>query len=329
MNARVKGPCLPAAMVLATLGPWAACTRWSAGNLPSDLTASCTPPGAAPVELALEQALPIDAPVADFEPSGLALLDGRLLTVSDKQDDEIFEIVPGETTAQARPFRAIQRPAGERGILDLEGIAVGQGATLLLVSEERFQVLAVPSAGQARWLIPSVRDAGRSAGLFGVSGAGIEGIAVLSNGDLLLAAERQPRGLIELPGGFGTGRGPHVWVLPPARCAAAAHRPDDLADLAVWAGSIFGLQRNAHLVVRLEQTQAAWVESEVRSYARTENDPRFAYRDRRFGLGEGLAVDDRRLYVVLDNNHDRRAAAPDDRRPLLFIFRNDLRSSMQ
>ena len=282
--------------------------------------------GPAPRELSLERAWPIDAPVLDFEPSGLALLNGRLLTVSDKHDDWVFELVQAETGANARPFRRVERPPGDRGSLDLEGIAVAPDGSVLLASEQRLAVLAVPPSGRARWVTPSLDAPGRQAGLFHVGGAGIEGIALLGEGTLLLAAEREPRGLIEVaPGSANQDFHPRIEVMPPARCAAPRRRPDDLTDLAVWKGQVFGLQRNAHLVVHLERTGTSWVEREAWSYARTENDPRLAYRHRKFGMGEGLAIDQGHVYVVLDNNDNGRESSRDDRRPLLFVFRNNLR----
>jgi len=67
--------------------------------------------------------------------------------------------------------------------------------------------------------------------------------------------------------------------------------------------------------MRIERTATAWVERGGWSYARTENDPRFAYHDRRFGVAEGLAVDERHIFIVMDNNHDYLAADPSESAP--------------
>ncbi|MDX1624184.1 MAG: hypothetical protein R3199_09400, partial [Gemmatimonadota bacterium] len=61
-------------------------------------------------------------------------------------------------------------------------------------------------------------------------------------------------------------------------------------------------------------------EEECWSYAEIENDPRFHYETMEFGRGEGLAVDDGTIYVILDNNLDQRTIRPGDRRPLLFVM---------
>jgi hypothetical protein len=98
-------------------------------------------------------------------------------------------------------------------------------------------------------------------------------------------------------------------------------RPPDFADLAVDRGNVYALMRNGHLVVRLEPRADAWVEAQAVSYAAAENDAHFIYADDEFGLGEGLALTSDRIFVVLDNNSQTRESAPEDARPLLFMFR--------
>jgi hypothetical protein len=173
-------------------------------------------------------------------------------------------------------------------------------------------------SGQADWATPSLRRAGEQAGLFRKRNAGLEGIAVLPD-ELVLAAEREPRGLLE----WKTGTTPQVsaYTTPTARCPAPRGRPDDFADLSLSGDQLFVLERNAQLVVRLSRSNGRWTEASAWSYAETENDPRFAYEGSAFGLGEGLALDAEHVYIVLDNNNQRRAGTRDDRRAQLFVFR--------
>jgi hypothetical protein len=147
----------------------------------------------------------------------------------------------------------------------------------------------------------------------------LEGITALPDGRLLLAAEREPRGLIELPRGGGNVDG-LAWPMPDCAFGVPLGRATDFADLTWYSGSAYALERNLNLIARLERNPSGWEEREAWSYERTENDPRYVYEDRRYGMGEGLAIDDEHVYVVLDNNRRRRAAV-EDTRPLLFIFR--------
>jgi hypothetical protein len=294
--------------------------------------------GATPPELVLERA-PAIAVDDDFQPSGLALHRGHLLTVSDRHNDAVYEIVlaehvapdlapdlaPHEDVATLRPFVRLASPVGGPPPSDLEGIAADDDGVLWLASEGRSRVLRVASDGATAWVTPSLDDVGRKVGLLRFPNAGLEGIARLPNGRILLAAERDQRGLIELspsPADSGSAAGVRVWALPGSICTPPPGRDNDFADLTVWAGQIYALERNAHVVMRIERTADAWVERGGWSYARTENDPRFAYQDRAFGVAEGLAIDDAHVYIVLDNNHDRRQLDARDRRPRLFVFRH-------
>jgi uncharacterized protein YjiK len=265
-------------------------------------------------ELELVRALPVEG---DLEPSGLALAAGKLLLVADKHDDAVFELALGAEAATPRVF--VNLASLGAGPLDLEGIAADEDGSWLLVSEAHCRVLRATANGATSWVTPSLESRGQAAGLFAKPGAGLEGVARRGR-TLLLAAEREPRGFLQSEG-EGDGDDWHVQVMPGSRCPARSPRPNDWADLSVWQGRVFALARNSHLVVEMRLQAGAWQETNAWSYARTENDPRFVYEDRRFGLGEGLAVDDEHVYVALDNNRTARLAAPNDRRPLLFVFR--------
>jgi len=275
----------------------------------------CAAGAEALVELELEKALPVEGG-ANFQPSGLYLSSGRLLTVSDKHDDAVFELSMQTDRAVARPVVEFQAPGGEA--LDLEGITGGEDGTLLLASEAQFRILAVSPSGQATWATQSLEKAGQGEGLFQKRNAGLEGVARMGT-QLVLAAEREPRGLLEVADG-GLGK-VLAYRMPSAVCPARVGRADDFADLSVANGELFALERNAHLVVRLTRVDGRFREARYWSYARTENDPRYRYSDRTFGLAEGLALDEQHVYVVLDNNGEARESAKDDHRAWLFVFK--------
>lgn len=275
-----------------------------------------------PAELELIRALPIEVEQG-FEPSGLLLYDGRLLTVSDKHDGAVYELLLGVDQAELRPFVTFQPPA-DATHLDYEGLTVDTDGSLLVVSESRFRVLRLELEvergwARANWLTPSLHAQGAARGCFRVGGAFFEGLTRLDGGDLLLAIERQPRALMQLrrePRPAAT----EVWIMEDSAYRRPAGRPADFADLTVAGGEVYALSRNSHLVVRLARTGDTWREEEAFSYAAAENDPRLAYESRVYGLGEGLAVGDDEVFVVLDNNGDARAADPSDHRPMLLVF---------
>jgi len=336
-RARSVATAVAMATVVVSAGASVACSsnrgasaEWLARGAPAVTCAGTTPP-----ELELVQALPI-AITDDFQPSGLVFYDGHMLTVSDRHDDAIYEIVRAPPDARAdvatlRLFLQLHPPANGPRPKDLEGIALdtetGNGPTagaLLLASEGRSRVLRVEPDGATAWITPPLDDIGRPLGMLRLDNAGLEGIARLPNGRILVAAERDLRGLIELPASGLRDEhdraGVQAWAMPDSICTPPPGRGNDFADLAIWNGQVFALERNCHVVMRIERTATDWVERGGWSYARTENDPRFAYHDRAFGVAEGLALDDRHVYIVMDNNHDRLASDPSDRRPRLFVF---------
>jgi hypothetical protein len=111
------------------------------------------------------------------------------------------------------------------------------------------------------------------------------------------------------------------WVMNEPTEPPVSPRDPDFSDLATFEGSVFALERNAHVVVRITRGPGGWSEAERWSFRRTENDPALAYDNATFARAEGLAIDAQRVYVVLDNNQDPRARDPNDKRALLLVFR--------
>ena len=110
----------------------------------------------------------------------------------------------------------------------------------------------VPAAGDATWLTPDLRNdpAVQSAGLLVKHNACFEGLVQLAPGDFLLAAERDPRGLVEVD---LSRQPPAVSAVKMKRSPHAEEggRKPDFADLAVWRGRVFALVRNLSLVCEL------------------------------------------------------------------------------
>lgn len=283
-------------------------------------------------ELALERALPIEGRPG-LEPSGLSRVNGRLYTVSDGDDPTIYALDIDGHRAVAKPALVVSSPTP--GVaLDFEGIAADGDGAFLLSSEAQARVLRVTKDGHSAWVTPTLTSVGQTLGLLQAHNAGLEGVARLADGTLLLAAERDAPGLIQVPPAAG-GRvqaglanpgvtKPEIRALtvPDCGCLHTARRHADLSDLTTSGTQVFALARNEQRVVRLEQKGGSWEAVEAWSFKATENDPRYAYLDQRFPLAEGLVVTEDHVYVVLDNNQTNgRQADPKDTRPTLFVFK--------
>lgn len=276
-----------------------------------------------------------------IEPSGLAYCNGRLLFVSDKRDDAIYEITLEPTRAIAKPAIMLnQIPRAElpsafalwkklayrlflligRPVYDWEGIFCAPDGSLLLGSESVAGVLEVSPDGRSQWLETDAYESARREQMMQKDNAYIEGIA--SDGKtLFIAIEREPRGIMSLTkrseGEFAVDR-IVKHTTPSDLLPAVPGRPDDVADLAFSNGALYVLERNRSGVCRLDMKSldavACW------SYANFENDPEYSYQDTAYGLGEGLVIYNGRMIIVFDNNGLPRKKNSNNASPLLLEF---------
>jgi hypothetical protein len=271
-------------------------------------------------ELELVAALPIDGSDG-LDLSGLAMRGRALYAVSDKDDTRIFRIVlaPGHASARLEPAVPITLPSDSgKGRCDWEGLAIHPDGRWLLASELKHRVLAVPAKGGiGTWITPNLQPAAHPHGMLQVANAGLEGLTVGPGGTLILAAERQNRGLIEI----APGHPPIFFPLSTSIVRLPSPRVPDLAAVE-WTGThLLGLYRNAELLVRLEKQNDAWIETRAWSFRQTVRHPKLRYIAASYGMVEGLAISKDFIYLCADNNRSGRAADPSDRRGLLYIFK--------
>ena len=301
-------------------------------------------------ELRLLQALPVEG-MAKGNLSGLTLCQGRWLAVSDREDDRLFELLPGEQAWQATP-ELFSVPAEHNsplplpllagawlrglrsGSMDFEAISCDAEGNRYLASESLLAVLKLPPAatgGAPRWLDldPALYAEGEARGLWQQANALVEGVAVSSDGQQLwLAAERLSRGLLMLE------RQDDGWRCPIGGCVLLAERrylptepfgpgvldrelmPLDFSALVYWKGRLWTLERNAHQVCRRHpvsaQRERCW------SFATSLLAEPHLYPNARFGLAEALHIDEDGIFLGIDNNG--RARADGDSRPWLYRF---------
>jgi hypothetical protein len=279
---------------------------------------------APPVELELAHAWSVRGP-GRFDASGLALRNDDFFVVSDRHNDSIFRLAFSGEEARAETLLRFTGPVPypAKGYLDLEAIAVAPDGGFYVVAEWGFAVAYVPAqGGQATWATPELRGVGQTVGLFATADAYLEGVALLGDQSFLVAVERQPRGVVEVTGGIPPVR-VCAQILDGSRHPIPGTRKWDFSDLCVWGDRVFALARNQHLVVELRRDVAgAWTEGDAWSYGQTENAAPYRFSDMTYGQGEGLAIDDRFIYVLLDNNDLAREGQPGDKRTWLFAFRN-------
>ncbi len=264
--------------------------------------------------------------------SGLGFCHGELLAVADKSSERVYRLKPhpGQTSTALETWASFSRPSlpddqpvtvKARALhyasvplsMDFEGVTCDASATYLL-SERHNRIARLDIASkQAHWLPQRWSEAAKAQGYLQVDNAESEGL-VKAKDDFWVALERQPRGLLRLTPGEPEGRA--FYSLPEVPDLDFRGRSEDLTALAFFDGALFTLERNAFAVCRrdLQSLRAEWCVQ----YRDVEEGPEYVYQETRFGKGEGLAINDQGMYVVLDNNGVARAADPEDNRGLLL-----------
>jgi len=276
--------------------------------------------------------------------SGLAQCGKDLWTVSDRDDDQIYRLDTRDTVWQAETVGIGVPPVPDNGLpwglrarawaaafvrggdLDFEGISCDSAGNRYIVSEAHAAVLQVPTTGPASWLKISpimVREA-RASGLLLHFNALFEGLAINPEGDQLwLAAERESRGLLLIK------RKQTVWdcdggcvllseagrEMQPAQFPRARAMPKDFADLALFNGKLFTLERNAFEICRRDAVTAKVERCWSFAAEALQENRRYPQA---FGLAEALIVDADGAWIGIDNNTGARADG--EVRPIVWRF---------
>lgn len=234
-----------------------------------------------------------------LEPSGLTLWDGEFYTVSDKQD-KIYHLKFNQNKIILEDFIKIENNRNTK--LDFEGIT-HDTENFYLVSEKYFQILKVSKDGsQQKWLSADdhLKKAGEKVGLFATHNANFEGICLMSDNTFLLAAERQPRGLMEIDMAQNVIQ---TYQKNTAVFSYIGERNTDFSGLSCGDG-IFVLDRNADIVAELKKVNGEYQEDKGYSYQHIVNQAKFKYQDMQYGQAEGLVVKGNKVYIILDNNRN-------------------------
>jgi len=272
-----------------------------------------------PVELELLRALPVEGAT---EPSGLTIRANRLFVVSDNDDHTIYELKTGDTAAVLTPHVRFDAPPLEGvGKLDFEGISRDKKGNFYLVSESTSRVLRVSEDGQkTEWVTPDLSEEGRKKGLFQITNGGLEGVACISPHHFFLCAERQARGILKVRI-RGSRTETQVWNCDERDWDSPYGRPPDFSDLYLEKNRLFALMRSDEGVAEMRRDGERFRAKQFWSFGRTLRDPAYSYRDATYGKAEGLCMDRKLVYVILDNNTDTRANNDQDARPLFFVFK--------
>jgi hypothetical protein len=198
---------------------------------------------------------------------------------------------------------------------DWEGIECME-QKILLASESEASIFIFSPTGHYIDTIELYSDA-RDAGYFNDYNAFIEGIAYHNN-TIYGAAERGPRGILAI--NKNTSDKSHISFkkLPNNKNLEYIKNSIDVSDLEVFNGNLYTLERGASAICKRDYERIESIS--CYSYKQVEQAVDTSYLSTEFGIGEGLAISDSKIYVAFDNNGEGRKSNPDDMRPLIIEF---------
>lgn len=295
----------------------------------------------APAQLELLAEHPVEGMVGG-NLSGLTRCGEQWLAVSDREDDRLYALQPGDEVWQATaetfdapPVPPSALPWGLRmrtwaanlvrgGKLDFESISCDDKGNRYLLSEAHTALLQIGPSGLAEWLqLPDslIRQA-RASGMLLRHNALLEGLVIEPNGARLwLAAERERRGLLVMHMEKGRWRCTGGCVLmseagqlrSPLTPQSDKRYPRSFGDLALFDGKLFSLERLEHRICR--RAPATGEEEKCWSFSAIAQEEGRVHPEP-YGTAEALWLDKDSAWLGLDNNDLARADG--EQRPLLW-----------
>ncbi len=243
---------------------------------------------------------PVECPSCErpLEPSGLALFNGKLLTVSDDPSHKaVFELRSSGRSYKAVPFVKLSIPShGMKYPADLEGLAPYHN--LFYIADERNRRILMAGASGKTVLIDhnSVHYSAENGITFSEeANAGFEGIAVdPEKGIFYIANERDPAIIYIL-------RKEGLSLRTVAHIDMGKLTPDDSADVSdlfFEKGSLYVLIRKLNVVLKLDP-RAGKIKDRF-DFSETASG---LYRSPEgYGFAEGLCMDREKIYLSFDGN---------------------------
>ncbi len=266
------------------------------------------------------------------ELSGLAICDGRLLTVADNVNDKVYEIniqgleavlehhltlhhIPRISVAYsfAHQFKYFWANVW-KARMDWEGISCDANH-LYLASENRLGILQVAN-GSSVWLPLSLYSEAQARGHLSTYNGFVEGL-IVSDDTIYGFFERASRGVFRI--NRATMTQVEYGYLPNNMNLNFVNDSEDVAGAFIDGGWLYTLERSASSICKRRLSD--YVAEDCLSYKSVEEDPQYKFKDSVYGIGEGLAMDKNHIYVIFDSNGKPRVAKDSGLSLLLKIKR--------
>jgi hypothetical protein len=227
-----------------------------------------------------------------LEPSGIALVDERIIIVNDA-DQTIYQLVPKEDGLHALPFFTLKkRPAGT----DFEGIALHHN--LLYIADERLRrIFKTDLSGTVENLTHDIVAYNRRNNIqfSRDNNAGFEGIALSDDGtNIFLLNEREPCIIYRLRKS-GNALITVSHFMPKDK---GGNTVPDASDLYFEKGYLYVISRMQNKILKIHpRTTVCENELDFNAIA-----ARLYVSEKRYGFAEGMAMRTDKVFLLFDSN---------------------------
>jgi len=255
-----------------------------------------------------------------FDFSGIAMLGKHSGYVVNDKASKIFLLrlaAKGQSTLKPMADLATLLPVGH-GRFDLEAVRILSPDILLIANEALQEVIEWNhAANTAKLILGKVSDELEKKGFN--PKFGLEALCPYEK-ELLLIKEQKPTTMVRA--NISTGE------MIPISPLEGESQSSDITDCVFVDGILFLLNRNKNRILLARPKAKGYIVFATWNFSWIEQDKRFAYwtRDRDgkqrddWGVAEALDVDDRYVYVGMDNNGQALRSDSSETRPLLLVF---------
>lgn len=254
-----------------------------------------------------------------IEPSGLSVNNGKIYLVSDSSDKKIYSLkFNGKTCTAAAEIEFELPKKKEKSKLNFEGITSDKDGKLYVIGEKSLSVVIINKKGEAKET-KSFKKEAKQEEMFKKKNEGPEGICVTDSGEFIIASQNDYGKLMTANIVKNDFENIKIKKIKSREIKNGHGKEKSISDLCYYGGEVYALLKKQNVVLKLKSEDENFVEEETYTFEDSVKGSEFLYLIGN-NLGEGIAIDDKYIYVVFDNNNQPRMAAMNDTRALLLKF---------
>lgn len=243
----------------------------------------------------------------NLEPSGIIKSNNNFFIICDSEDNKLFQLDINNDFAQVNIYKKYKlNKKLKKKKLDFEALSVDSNNDFYILSETTGCILKDNDNN-----LDIINTLSKN------SRGNVEGLAITSNNTFVVSYKDNPSGLF-----FINSDSESFLPLNAKLLHLNSNKKIEISDIFYENENIWCLIKNHKKIVKLEKkSQNDYCPTLILDYADTEDNPLYRYKEYKgIGNAEGLCIDEKYIYIVLDNNCSPRYLDNSNTSPLLMIF---------